>query len=287
VDGIRKQCCCPSLIITIAGPWIAILGAVFLDYPVVQPLTDFLWVGDNPQQPSRLTHLTRVFHCVSLALQELREYYGGLPDTGNPPGRFFPYVTHYLDSSNRRIEFSYISKLDKTNDSKAIFLARTQDTNEPKTIVVKFVQSYNSEAHALLQEHGLAPALLYDGSRQSETRFASDRSMIIMDFVRGVDLDLHTERPTPPCILKDVRKALQLLHDHDIVFGDLRPPNVMAVQDADGRATGGMLVDFDWCGKHGEGVYPLCMNQVIKWAAGMEPGETMYKHHDDAMFLRL
>ncbi|KAF8600633.1 hypothetical protein BDV93DRAFT_419111, partial [Ceratobasidium sp. AG-I] len=162
LDKVRIQSCCPSLLFAIAGPWMCVLGAVFLDHPVVQPLTDYIWIGDNPQQPSRLNYVARLFHCMSVALKELKSYYNDLVYEDKPrSGRFFPHITQYLDSTNTPIKFTYKQNLAKEDNSKAIFLARTSDPHPPKDIVVKFVRSYNPEAHALLAKHELAPQLLY------------------------------------------------------------------------------------------------------------------------------
>ena len=56
--------------------------------------------------------------------------------------------------------------------------------------------------------------------------------------------------------LLQLRSATDLLHQHNIVFGDLCPNNI--VKPADG--SGVMLVDFDWCAVAGEGKYPLMIN---------------------------
>ncbi|KAH9941231.1 uncharacterized protein BXZ73DRAFT_98445 [Epithele typhae] len=42
----------------------------------------------------------------------------------------------------------------------------------------------------------------------------------------------------------NVRNAVAILHEHDLVFGDLRPGNLIAVAGED-RV---VLIDFDWCG---------------------------------------
>ena len=38
-----RQCCnCPSIIIAVAGPWICVLGAVYLEKGIVDPFADFI-----------------------------------------------------------------------------------------------------------------------------------------------------------------------------------------------------------------------------------------------------
>ena len=44
-----------------------------------------------------------------------------------------------------------------------------------------------------------------------------------------------------------------------------------------------MLIDFDYCRKHGMGHYPihLTTNNLIDWACGVEGNKLMEKEHDD------
>lgn len=58
-----------------------VFGAIFLDRPVAQPLTDLLWVGDNPAKPSESCYIARVFDSLARAGDELMDYY----HTSSPP----------------------------------------------------------------------------------------------------------------------------------------------------------------------------------------------------------
>ncbi|QRV82359.1 kinase domain protein [Ceratobasidium sp. AG-Ba] len=279
------KCCCPSILIAIAGPWMVILGAVFLDRPVVQPLTHFLWTGNDPSRPLELDYLARVFRSVHLARTKLEEYYSTLSEVATNPGRFFPYITHFTDPHDRRVDFTYLKPLyqDYPARDKLLFLAETRTEDGPKQIVVKFVKTYNAIAHRKLAERFLAPALLYDGTAHRQDQPGPDFSMVVMDFVPGVDLSKFTVYPLPSFVSKKLTEALECLHADNIVFGDLRGPNVMIENDSSGRPIGVKLVDFDWCGIHQEGKYPLSMNAEIDWASGMGPGMLMDKSHDIGM----
>ncbi|KAL5634282.1 hypothetical protein ACGC1H_006180 [Rhizoctonia solani] len=275
-------CCCPSIIIGIAGPWMCVLGAIFLDRPVVQPLTDFLWVGENPVRSTALGYIARVFDCISQARHELEHYYGtnNPPPLGKNPARPFPYLMHYLDSSGQVVYFTYRKGLCPLHPEKAIFLAETVDKENPKPIVVKFVQSYNANAHKLLAENRFAPQLLYDGTMYPEDQPGPEHIMIVMELVQGVDFEWSSSR-LPSSAFNDVKAAIDLLHSHDWVFGDPRGPNVMILQDSSGKATGrAMLIDFDWCGKHLEGRYPQKMNMAVGWHGDVGPGAILDKQHD-------
>ncbi|CAG8676380.1 2846_t:CDS:2, partial [Scutellospora calospora] len=41
-EELLKQCNWPSFILYLAGPWVCILGAVYVEKPIVDPLTDFI-----------------------------------------------------------------------------------------------------------------------------------------------------------------------------------------------------------------------------------------------------
>ncbi|KAI9068414.1 hypothetical protein FKP32DRAFT_1561744, partial [Trametes sanguinea] len=74
-----------------------------------------------------------------------------------------------------------------------------------------------------------------------------------------------------------LREAVGLLHARNLVFGDLREPNVLL------RKGGGlMLVDFDWCGEEGSATYPGDINEdgSICWAENATGGQLIRKEHD-------
>ncbi|KAF8599125.1 hypothetical protein BDV93DRAFT_609465, partial [Ceratobasidium sp. AG-I] len=289
MEALRKICCCPSLIIAVAGPWMCILGAVYLDHVVVQPLTDFIWLANHPAQGSRLGHLTRILHSLTASVRYLETYYQSLPlqPRRADPARFFPYPRRYQAKDGSPVDFTYEGDLIQQQGmkSRAIFKARTKNDVQ---IVVKFVERYCTEAHHLLADNNLAPQLLSDSS------FSGIR-MIVMEYVPGMDLDDYqdlklseTKIDTLRTVRHDVTDALAILHEHNLVFGDLRSPNVIVTESPRSPERKGMLVDFDWCGTHEEVTYPFGMNQVdIRWPAGAEKGAVIRKEHDLAMLERM
>lgn len=286
---MRRMCCCPSFVVAIAGPWMCILGAVYLDQVVVQPLTDFLWLGRQPWSNRRLDHLARVLHSLADSVEHLNAYYETLP-TSNSPGRFFPYHCLYTDESGQEVQLTYEDYLlprEGEERVKTIFKAHTSDG---KVVVVKFTQTYCSRAHRLLADAGLAPKLLFDSGKLLPN--AGDR-MIVMEYVANTDLYDYLRLPsTKPesselqAIHRDMEKAVEMLHEENLVFGDLRAPNVIVVKR--GEETGGMLVDFDWCGTEGEARYPPGMNEAdLTWPEGARKGALICKAHDKEMLGRL
>jgi tRNA A-37 threonylcarbamoyl transferase component Bud32 len=58
--------------------------------------------------------------------------------------------------------------------------------------------------------------------------------MVMMEYVNGRTLAAargKMKAETEQRVHKDFRSALDLLHDHGLVFGDLRPPNVMIADE--------------------------------------------------------
>jgi serine/threonine protein kinase len=69
---------------------------------------------------------------------------------------------------------------------------------------------------------------------------------------------------------------MHLLHENNIVFGDLRDPNIL--YDASKNLV--VLVDFDWAGKDGESRYSAALNLSNAWPEEVLPYGIMYKAHD-------
>jgi RIO-like serine/threonine protein kinase len=62
-------------------------------------------------------------------------------------------------------------------------------------------------------------------------------------------------------VFDQVEQALGILHAKNIVFADLRHPNIMI--DKDGHV---LLIDFDWCGVHEESTYLVLLNDLCDLA---------------------
>lgn len=102
--------------------------------------------------------------------------------------------------------------------------------------------------------------------------------MVVMDWIDVA----HIRGQLSEQDLARVREAKELLHKHDYVCGDLRRNNILKPKDGSGV----MLIDFDWCGKEGEGRYPLSINgdESCGWYCDVGPGVLMFKVHDDHLF---
>jgi hypothetical protein len=82
--------------------------------------------------------------------------------------------------------------------------------------------------------------------------------------------------PIPAIVSERIGDAVRLLHENNIVFGDLWDPNILYVVYRD-RV---VLVDFDWPRKDGESRYPAMLNSSNVWAEEVSPYSIMHKAHD-------
>ncbi|KAH9072282.1 hypothetical protein EDB83DRAFT_211792 [Lactarius deliciosus] len=291
---IRESCCCPSFLIAFAGPWMCILGAVYAESPVIQQLTDFIWIGGHPYDNHKLKLVARILASLGTGISELQEFYSKLPRLYNPQ-RFFPFVRHY-SVEGRVVNFSYMTYLfpitpdTPKSPSKAIFRAMTETDVGRRNIIVKFTQRYNAEAHRHLATKHHAPELLYCSEEDPDSADLAGLIMVVMEDIDGGETayqkygNCQLDQP----IFDQVAEAIGVLHGKNIVFGDLRYPNIMITKDQRVR-----LVDFDWCGEHGKDTYPGSLNvnrdttNSIDWHRGVERGGKMMKEHDIFMLNKM
>jgi hypothetical protein len=316
---IRDKTCCPTILLAGGGAWLAVLGAVFTDRPIVQRLTDMLWMGDSTtHREDRLLHLAHVFLALRDSIQDLANYYTAVAtdqsmqafnkDSNDPHPRFFPYVTSVDSPKMGPIRFKYLGRLE--DDATCVtFLAQLLDGSD-KDIVVKFVTTYNAEVHRKLHEKGCAPELLYHGpiptagtvldaiplpSDQGAQfrRLLPLMNMVVMEYITPGAWPASREDA-----LRQLKDALEYLHGNGYVFGDLRKPNVLFTED--GRLN---LIDFDWAGvyKPGEPVvsdedglvnqdyahYPAGLSCNVSWARGVDDFAAIRPEHDDEMMVKL
>ncbi|CAB5382413.1 unnamed protein product [Rhizophagus irregularis] len=274
---IRNSCCVPSLIITVAGPWFCVLGAVFLNRVVVQPLTDTIPFTVNLRNDVQVMRIARLFQALDIAFEHLTSFYQKVELSSLPSDRrFFPYIQQ-AGFGNNAFSFTYICEI-LDDHSRPIWKAMRDDNN--KMIVVKFALKYNAKAHIICAEKNYAPELLYYSDEEEAKRLGGYK-MIIMEYIDGISLARKFNRgeiKTKNNIYADVKESMKLLHDKNLVFADLRIPNIL-VDEIDGcqRAK---LIDFDWCGVHNQDRYPLSMNPKISWPYGVKPYALLQKDHD-------
>ena len=256
------------------------------------------WQSDN------VLRLGRIMVCISRFFSELRDWQETLSSLPDLP----PSISHLcpdplpLEEGTRVPKLVYLSKLSHLGDrtgllriekeneeckvrADARYIAKMilEDIDEDECgqevlVVVKFTPRYNKREHLLLAQRGLAPALYF-----CEPVFGG-LFMIIMDLIQGEPLWIADVPPNDTRILEDVTSAVELLHTENLVFGDLRPQNIIA------KAEGGaLLIDFDIVGEDGKDRYPATLNndERFAWADGVGRWTLMKKEHDLFMLEQL
>jgi serine/threonine protein kinase len=294
------------LLLSITGPYLLVSGFIFADYAVQQALTPQLLLWDATPDDSMTQSVVRTLWAVRTFLQELPAYYQQILRT--PPSRVptdarFPYfVTFAEDGCTFRLR--YLKRMFPDQANRNIFLARVVQGASTKLshnqlVVVKFSTRYGKDAHATLAQERLAPRMYH------HSELPGGILVTVMEYLQGRSLE-HGYGTVPPSrIHAPVRRAIEILHAQNIVFGDLRLGNIMLLTNnttprvisrdisssssssANVEASRVMLIDFDWCAKEGEGKYPPLLNTKVDWADGVEPEGVMMKSHDEAMLARL
>ena len=288
-DEIRNVSCCPCIVISLAGPFLRISGAIFVEVFTVQTFTGYIYLCGNPFEMERIQYAAKVFEAVARAVKSLRLFYYNLCVQKHPKFRS-PSPTYPSNSPLRlrgSLEFkTRIFFEQKPNYHGSLFVAEYGRI----PVLVKFCESYGEAAHRILAAAGLAPPLRYC------SQIVGGAFMVIMDLIDGPDADgAFQHGDLPPTVIEDIRNALKKLHEAGLVFGDMRRPNIMLVksrgaydEDEDVFREDewhGQLIDFNWSGPVGKARYPPTLNKDgrITWAFGVEPAGLIETHHDQDM----
>ena len=109
--------------------------------------------------------------------------------------------------------------------------------------------------------------------------------MVVMEYIDGETLTQikeETNAQTTEKVQLELRRALDLLYDHGMVFGDLRPPNIMII-----KANEVKLIDFNWAGENGQAKYPYLMSPGINWPEGVKALALIKTGHDFDMLSKI
>ncbi|KAG5637887.1 hypothetical protein H0H81_002850, partial [Sphagnurus paluster] len=280
-NEIRKGTCCPCITICIAGPYISFGGAVFADIVIAEAFTDYIFLGGTREQ---ILKTSRMFVAVARAIGSLRDYYGSLRLSSSRPGvrRLLPEPTYLpgLAPDNELVltgRYEYEGRV-PDNYCRALF----QGTYNGTEVLVKFCETYHGQAHRLLAQAGRAPHLYFC------ERICGGAMMVIMELVKGRDARHYFSLNMPEEVMDDVRSAVDLLHENNLVFGDLRRSNII-IKETEDKKLWAMLIDFDWVGEAGKARYPPFLNDsgAIFWAQGVVGHGLMEKQHDLEMIRSL
>ncbi|KDR71642.1 hypothetical protein GALMADRAFT_254023 [Galerina marginata CBS 339.88] len=225
--------------------------------------------------------LARVFKALSSCQKALALYYSEVGQKKTRPlSSLFPSPTpvdHSVELPNLTYK-QFLTRLGQPasgivgleDRTTAMYIAALDGIENG--VIVKFTPRYNEKAHRILASAGLAPKLHFCA------RIISGLYMVVMERVEGKSLwQLQADaEPIPIIILDHVRRAVSLLHEQNIVFGDLREPNIL--YNASESCVD--IVDFDWSGVHNVDRYPATLNPTHKWPEDIVPYGLMLKAHD-------
>ena len=251
------------------------VGPVYMTKLLTLDLSFGFHASDN------IIRLARVFGALSSCRADLKKYYDGVRNLDSPrlsclypnptpvdPSKPLPKLTYRKFLSRGGQPTSAL--VDLGNATTTMYTATLSDTNQE--VIVKFTARYNEGAHRLLAESEFAPRLHFC------ERIIGDLYIVVMDRVDGKSIwQLQEDKiPVSEIDFQSVKDAIDLLHENDIVFGDLRDPNILY----DASKARVVLVDFDWPGKDGESRYPATLNPSNAWAEDVSPYSIMHKAHD-------
>ena len=247
---------------------------------IVQRLTDYIWVGiDSALSRSHVNRVASIFFALRTSLERLKSHYMNLK-LDSTHTRYFPSITTYRGEDGLEVKFEYLGYLEGGSDCVTL---RAKTKNTAREIVVKFVERYSERAHRLLAEEGLAPRLLHFGPLE----LYGSLSMVVMEYIRGETFTLAKSKmnnDTVKTVKSEIKCALTVLHENGLVFGDLRPPNVMIIEEKTVRVK---LIDFDWAGEVGQVEYPHLLSSLVTWPKGAQPLGPILKEHDLEMLEKL
>lgn len=175
-EQILKGCNMPCFIIGLAGPWICVLGAVYVEKAVIEPLTGFeplIFINDR----THLEKIARLFMALRMGCNDLTKYYESLSNSilkAVDSQRFFPYIRTAVNVG----DFVYKERL--FNDPHKLLWKA--ETKKGQKIIVKFSHKYNEYAHKVCYEIRKAPELFF------VSNIINGFYMIIMEYVEGQKL---------------------------------------------------------------------------------------------------
>ncbi|KAF9429855.1 hypothetical protein BGZ76_001088 [Entomortierella beljakovae] len=283
----RGNCCCPTFWIAIAGSWMCILGAVYLDVPIVQPLTPFVSLTSTPYHNANLSYIARVLEALRLGLTRLENFYSQSQTNGNNSAQLmFPHLRSFTAADGTVTWFDYESQLTEER-TRLVWKAKINDVTA-RVIVVKFTHRYDHAAHGLCATNQLAPRLLHFGGGTNDYSLAG-LHVVIMEYISPCPLRTSLvkdySRQERQRLFQDIWQAVTLLHSNGYVFGDLRIPNIL-VHKRNGE-NHAMLIDFEWSGPQGVTLYPLSISRTIHWPHGVLRGGAIVMAHDIALLNEL
>ena len=308
---LLQRSVCPCFLLDLVGPTISVSAAYFQKKVCIAPLTPIHYLYATCADPAMI-QLARLFRAIKNGINALEAFYQSLPSiivTSSssineiPYIRLFPYI-HHFPIQYGRVSFKYKEAIQdrefrmysgvvenfesgsfQSDVTENEFRANVAPPNS-SCIIIKFVRYYGTRGHQILSESSYAPTLY------CVQKLAGGWFMVIMALIADV---AHLNEYIDVDAAIKLREAINLLHGHGYVHGDVRGNNVLVSnrrvrqRKEDGLVTTSAvyLIDFDWCGLHGTHRYPCYMNKDIRWPDGVGPCKLMKIEHDVEMLNRI
>jgi len=220
---VAKNSCCPTFLIGLAGPCLAIMGAVFGTRAIVQRI-DFgsRWLcRQRVISRNDVMKAARPLYALKLAIAELAQWYRTELEpmkrvVGRQPSFMFPHFMSFTGDNSEEIKFVYL-KPESLLPSCTVFFAELE--LDKKGVVVKFLDTYNAEAHRYMAHHELAPKLIYCNALPGIGY--EGRMMVIMEKVEGqflFDLYHKSGKRIPSSLKGPIHDALGVLKQGGFIF---------------------------------------------------------------------
>ncbi|KAL5522203.1 hypothetical protein ACEPAF_2060 [Sanghuangporus sanghuang] len=277
----------PVILVGVMGNVLEISIAVFLEEVIVDKILHFE-VLNGHNQDETVVKLALIASALKTCAGKLQREYANLEQTSERAEEetwHLPCPSASPRSPNSLVSaVKFKAKLSRSNEEliklkgenaemRSLFLA----TYCKQEVIVKFAMTYNESAHSALADQNLAPKL------HLCEQVIGGLKMVVMDRVHGKRMCDERKNSLPRKVFDDLEKALTIIHDKDVVFGDLRDTNVMITKSDVEVEVEAKLIDFDWADKHGKGRYPALINTDLskeELSPCVGPCEFMYKEHD-------
>ncbi|KAJ7615101.1 hypothetical protein DFH06DRAFT_1013707 [Mycena polygramma] len=242
---------------------------------VVQKLHPTLLAFDwHDTDSSAAGHAARVFSAYRSAFLKIGEYRSISPD--DLPDPEYPDVCTYKSLSDGSMQqFQYLSPV----PDKLLFHAQGKNDHQQK-LMVKFTQCYSQDLHRFCATAGFAPKLL------GCEAIGAGWNIVVMQDLTSTHSIVSDAGQVPTALIHRFKDFVADMHQNGFVHGDIRAPNVLMSDDAQGEL---LLIDFDWGGKDSVAKYPgnlhpiLQNDPVLKRPHDAQGGGPITKEHDMGM----
>ncbi len=268
----------PCFLIAIAGPHMFVFGAVRAYRILIDPLVSVM-LHYQVVDPRPVERVARTLKSLKQAIAQLQQSYNrtnaSAVQVAFPP---WTSITGHAALIPPKISFRFVGPIGPKP------LYRVVDTGSSAEMILKFTAYYNVEVHDFCARSNYAPQI-----RGYEKPTSSGFHVILMDAVPNDFLLYAVHPPTgadKEMVVEKLRNLLSGLQDAKYVHGDFRPTNIF-YRIKDGRAEV-RLIDFEFSGKAGDGVYPLTINPAPGvWHPDVRAGAALECVHDEFWLQRL